>query len=126
MFRIRKVTRQAILRAEALGVSGFKGSPLHDGVVASAFSVPMPPLTLSERGKRMILHALGLSQVRRWSYRNHVAGCDETCVPLVECGFMVRGRMLPGGLRLYHVTNDGARAAGVLNRFRREDRLQCQ
>jgi hypothetical protein len=130
--RIRRETRREIAAAEAAGRSGFNGppwkqNPLRDGQACSAFALAMPPLTLSERGKRMILHALGLSQVRRWSYRNHVAGCDETCEPLVECGYMVRGRLInqeTSPLQLYHVTDDGARAAGVLNRFRREDRLR--
>lgn len=131
MARIRKATRQDIIRAEAAGRSGFNGpplkdNPLRDGVLMSAFAVQIPPLAISERGKRMILHALGLSQVRRWSYRNYVAGCDETCEPLVEAGWMIRGRVInqeTTPLQLYHVTDDGARAAGVFNRFKREDRL---
>jgi hypothetical protein len=79
------------------------------------------------RQRRMILHALGLSQTRRWSYRNHVAGCDETCAPLVADGLMCLGRLINRGtdaeLRLYHVTDAGIEAAGVANRVRREDRM---
>lgn len=50
----------------------------------------------------------------------------RTCEPLVECGYMVRGRLInqeTSPLQMYHVTDDGVRAAGVMNRFRREDRL---
>ena len=85
----------------------------------------------------IVTHALGFYGKprgrlnRRWSYRNcfcaPIADPDSlaTMQRLVDTGWMVAGRTINEGRdRYYHVTDDGARAAGVFNRFRLEDRLK--
>lgn len=86
---------------------------------------------MTDKERRIILHSLGLDPMRRWSYRNrYVDRTGGVCEPLVEAGFMVRGQTylprhtdtLPP-MQVFHVTDAGARAAGVFNRFKREDRV---
>lgn len=87
--------------------------------------------------KGLVFHALGFwvrgggKLSRRWSYRNHFCVGAEDCVhrPVVEEmvreGLLVAGAVINDGRdRFFHVTVAGAREAGVLNRFRREDRTK--
>lgn len=83
--------------------------------------------TLSEEDRHIILHSLGLSRPRRWSYRNHYCADDDdpTLARMVGRGLMRRGprkRQELGGMTLFHVTATGALAAGVLHKVRKEDR----
>ena len=91
---------------------------------------------LSNADREVIVHALGLNRRgacvnhRRWSSRNSYYGRsdDPQLVSLVERGLMIAGRIpafnvMPNG-QYFHVTSAGARAVGMENRVRREDRLK--
>ena len=67
-----------------------------------------------------LLHrALGVTDKKRAKnagYRNRYVGSEEnipTLENMVQAGLMARGRGLGEGLRVYHATEIGARAAGL-------------
>lgn len=91
--------------------------------------------TLTKAERDLIIHTLGLTprgsrKLRRWSYRNHFYTAPEgedgaICEALVKRGFMYSNKKplsLTFGMFFYFVTEAGAGAAGVLDRFRKEDR----
>lgn len=86
---------------------------------------------MTDAERSIILHSLGLTprgsgRLRRWSYRNYFCASmpHNLCDGLCAAGFMRASIVINHGAnRLYHVTDAGAAAAGVLERFRREDRL---
>ena len=91
---------------------------------------------LSNTDREVIVHALGLNRRgacrnhRRWSSRNFYYGRADNpqLVSLVERGLMIAGRIttlhaMPNG-QYFHVTFAGARAVGLEDRVRREDRIK--
>ncbi len=67
-------------------------------------------LTIEPTREQMhiLLHSLGLT-CKDESYRNHYATDDDDpeIAPMVAAGWMFRGRMIPGGLRCFHVSEEG-------------------
>ena len=95
--------------------------------------------------RHLIEHALGFYHTpggrlnRRWSYRNHFCAPmeyepeDRAMTKMVEAGWMIPGRVInnlesgfPCEMQYFHVTLKGAREAGLLQRFRHEDRLPAR
>lgn len=62
-----------------------------------------------------INHALGLTGGRVQPFRNHYCAedDDENMNRMVAAGLMKKGRIIPGGLRNFHVTEAGAAAVGA-------------
>lgn len=85
---------------------------------------------MTEEQRKIILHALGFSRPRRWSYRNvyyvpNSTQPDQETQSLVDAGFMKHSFYVyyhDGGGEYFNVTESGARAAGVWNKVRKEDR----
>jgi len=62
-----------------------------------------------------IKHALGLTFGRVQPYRNYYCAedDDENMSRMVAAGLMQKGRIIPGGLRNFHVTEAGAAVVGA-------------
>lgn len=83
---------------------------------------------MEQTERKIISNALGFSRPRRWSYRNHyfVYSVPDVIKKMVADGLMAEGEKgmdHSGEWQYFHVTDKGAEAAGLLNRFRKEDRV---
>lgn len=77
----------------------------------------MNPTDLTAEQREIMEHALGMNSTAP-GYRNYFAsepGCDghQHLILLARAGLMRAGRMIPGGLQYFHVTEAGRAAIGA-------------